>query len=181
MESIPPGLPPRGGPSDLGAPLTAAMVVRIEEVCDRFEDAWKAGRRPRIEDYLDDTPEPGRSALLRELILVEIAYRVRSGDDPRPEDYRARLPGEDLGWLAGAMTPPGPAARAPGPPGGPTARPLRSSTPATPGRRPEKPRTGPRPSHERRGGPNRSSPATRSWGNWAAAAWAWSSRRGTGG
>ena len=25
---------------------------RLEAVCDRFEAAWKAGRRPRIEDHL---------------------------------------------------------------------------------------------------------------------------------
>src|SRR4051812_6094634 len=87
--------------SDHRAPLSSAMVECIEEVCDRFEAAWKAGQGPRIEDFLGDTPEPGRSALLRELIVVEVAYRVRSTDDPRPDDYRARFPAHDLGWLAG--------------------------------------------------------------------------------
>ena len=32
---------------------------RVEEVCDRFEAAWKAGRRPPIEDYLGEVPEAG--------------------------------------------------------------------------------------------------------------------------
>jgi hypothetical protein len=39
-------------------------------VCDRFELAWQASQRPRIEDYLDDTPEPERSILLRELVAL---------------------------------------------------------------------------------------------------------------
>ena len=25
---------------------------RVDEACDRFEAAWRAGRAPRIEDYL---------------------------------------------------------------------------------------------------------------------------------
>jgi WD40 repeat protein/serine/threonine protein kinase len=46
-------------------PLDLAM--RIDEVCNRFELAWKAQEEPRIEDYLGDWAEPDRSALLREL------------------------------------------------------------------------------------------------------------------
>ncbi len=33
---------------------------RVEAVCDRFEAAWKAGRRPPIEDYLGEVPEAAR-------------------------------------------------------------------------------------------------------------------------
>jgi WD40 repeat protein/serine/threonine protein kinase len=54
----------------------------LERVCDRFEDAWRAGQRPRFEDYLGDMPEPGRSALLRELLLLELAYRRLQATDP---------------------------------------------------------------------------------------------------
>ncbi len=35
---------------------------RMEAVCDRFEAAWKAGRRPSIEDHLDGVPEARRAA-----------------------------------------------------------------------------------------------------------------------
>ena len=41
---------------------------QIDEVCDLFEAAWKGGGRPRIEDYLDESPVLARAALLRELI-----------------------------------------------------------------------------------------------------------------
>jgi hypothetical protein len=77
------------------APLPVSLAQRIDKVCDRFEGAWKnagsADRRPRIEDYLGDTPQPDRSALVRELILLEVEYRCRAGDHPgsgtRPPGY----------------------------------------------------------------------------------------------
>jgi tetratricopeptide (TPR) repeat protein len=98
----------QGDKGDPRKTLSPSRVVHVEEVCDRFEAAWKAGERPRIEGYLGGTSEPERSALLRELILVEVAYRRRVGDDPRPEDYHAHFPVHDLGWLASAVTPNGP-------------------------------------------------------------------------
>ena len=48
---------------------------RVEAMCDRFEAAWKAGRRPPIEDYLGEVPEAGQTALFRELLVLELAYR----------------------------------------------------------------------------------------------------------
>ena len=40
---------------------------KIDEICDRFEADWKAGGRPRIEDYLEQIGNAGRASLLREL------------------------------------------------------------------------------------------------------------------
>jgi serine/threonine protein kinase/formylglycine-generating enzyme required for sulfatase activity/tetratricopeptide (TPR) repeat protein len=65
---------------------------RVEEICDRFEAAWKAGRRPPIEDYLGELPEVGQTALLRELLVLELTYRDRAGDRPTPEEYKCRFP-----------------------------------------------------------------------------------------
>jgi hypothetical protein len=47
--------------------LPPSQVQRIDQVCDRFEAAWKEGQRPRIEDYLSTAEEPARSVLIREL------------------------------------------------------------------------------------------------------------------
>ena len=63
-----------------GQMVAAALVQRVDEVCDRFEVAWKAGQRPHLEEYLGDTPEPGRLVLLRELLVVELHYRRRRGE-----------------------------------------------------------------------------------------------------
>ena len=43
-------------PSDA---VPSSAPQRIEETCRRFETAWKAGERPRIEDFVG---EPGAEA-----------------------------------------------------------------------------------------------------------------------
>ena len=86
-----------------GPPVPAALIHHIDAVCDRFEAALAASGRPRIEDYLGDTGEPGRALLLRELILVEAYYRRQAGETPQPQDYRPRFPALDSTWLAGAV------------------------------------------------------------------------------
>ena len=42
--------------------LPLSVAERIDDVCGRFESAWKAGGRPRLEDYLgpDQAPKPRR-------------------------------------------------------------------------------------------------------------------------
>ena len=58
--------------------LSLSLARRVETVCRRFEAAWKGaadGRQPRIEDCLAEVPEPARSALVLELILLDAHYR----------------------------------------------------------------------------------------------------------
>jgi WD40 repeat protein/tRNA A-37 threonylcarbamoyl transferase component Bud32 len=79
----------------------------VDHICDRFEAAWKASRasgpRPRLEDYLAQAPLAGGGAvLLRELVLIDVYYRLRSGDAPRQDEYRCRFPDLDPQWLAAA-------------------------------------------------------------------------------
>jgi tetratricopeptide (TPR) repeat protein len=81
-------------PSDNGS-LPLDVEEQVDKICDRFEDAWKQGQRPRIEDYLAILAEPGRSTLLRELIKLDIVYRRRAGENPTAEDYRERFPNLD--------------------------------------------------------------------------------------
>src|SRR5262245_26164420 len=57
-----------------------------------FEAAWRAGVRPRIEDYLVGVPEAARPALWQELLNAEIAWRRAAGERPTPEEYRVRWP-----------------------------------------------------------------------------------------
>jgi hypothetical protein len=69
-----------------------ALVVEINRICDQFESDWQAGRRPAIEDHLAGTAEPLRSALLRELLEVELEFRVTSGEQPGAAEFHARFP-----------------------------------------------------------------------------------------
>src|SRR5262245_31144414 len=64
------------------------MLLNLDQVCDRFEVAWRAGQRPRIEDFLGEITEPARPALLTELLRLDAAYRQLS-EHLRPEDDRS--------------------------------------------------------------------------------------------
>lgn len=64
---------------------------KIDRICSSFEAAWNAGQRPRVENFLGDTPEL-IPILLRELLLLEIEYRVQAGDPPNLHEYVRRFP-----------------------------------------------------------------------------------------
>ena len=70
-------------PSEASLPPT--VVKQIDRVCDRFEEAWKAGQEPRIEDYLGLDPaieQSGfRARLLVELVMVDLEHRWQSGTE----------------------------------------------------------------------------------------------------
>jgi hypothetical protein len=79
--------------------LSPSAVLRLDQACNRFEDAWKqaalASTRPQLEDYLGAAPEPERSLLLHELLALELLYRGWAGERPTPADYRPRFPGHE--------------------------------------------------------------------------------------
>jgi serine/threonine-protein kinase len=76
------------------------LADRINRACDRFEAAWRAGGRPRIEDDLEGKAEPEQSLLVRELLAVELHWRLRAGEHPAPDEYFVRLPGREEAVLA---------------------------------------------------------------------------------
>src|SRR5262245_12588790 len=76
------------------ADLPLELAHRIDEVCDRFEAGWRAGQRPRLEDYLDVGDTEARRALLRELLAAEVESRLRFGERPAPGEYSDRFPGD---------------------------------------------------------------------------------------
>jgi serine/threonine-protein kinase len=77
--------------------LSLTLGRDVDRVCDQFEDAWKAGQQPRIEDFLGTIQGEGRSALLCELIRLDDYYRRAA--------YRQRFPELDAAWLAGGLGP----------------------------------------------------------------------------
>jgi WD40 repeat protein/tRNA A-37 threonylcarbamoyl transferase component Bud32 len=68
------------------------LLLRIDDVCNHFEAAWRLGSPVPIEDFLGGWDEPERTALLRELVAVEVLYRSRRGDSCSPAEYRQRFP-----------------------------------------------------------------------------------------
>src|SRR5262249_20373237 len=74
------------------ASLSPSLLRQIDEVCDRFEDAWQAGEQPAIEEYVGGSREPSHSLLLREMLGLELQYRCQKGEVLDAEDYVARFP-----------------------------------------------------------------------------------------
>jgi serine/threonine protein kinase len=77
--------------------LSPTHAAEVNRACDLFEAAWKAGEAPQVEQFLKDTPQPQRAVLLRELVLIECAYRREAGETPTLEEYRRRFPALDDG------------------------------------------------------------------------------------
>lgn len=75
-----------------------AVGLKVDGVCDRFEAAWQAGERPRIENYLQSFSGADRSALLCELVALEVEYRRRLGETPARVEYEKRFAGERFTW-----------------------------------------------------------------------------------
>ncbi len=74
------------------AEIPTADWTWIDAAAVRFEREWKAGTRPRIEDFLADVDESRWPALLEELLRVERELLQRAGEEPDAEEYRRRFP-----------------------------------------------------------------------------------------
>jgi eukaryotic-like serine/threonine-protein kinase len=79
-------------PSDNLGGLDIGLARQIDEVCRRFEAAWRAGCQPRIDDYLVDVVDEGRPALRAELEALERDLRQAEENLPRPEASSATTP-----------------------------------------------------------------------------------------
>lgn len=73
------------------AALSLATRSRIDRLCLGFEDAWRRGETPRLEEYLAGAQDADREPLFRELLLIEWAYLVQRGQQPAPEAYETRF------------------------------------------------------------------------------------------
>jgi serine/threonine-protein kinase len=77
-----------------------ADARQLDEACYRYEMAWKAGQRPCIEEFAAGVEGALQPALLAELVALDVDYRLLAGEQPRPEEYRARFPSLDLARVA---------------------------------------------------------------------------------
>jgi len=103
---------PRG---DRTLPLPAAR--RIDRLCQEFEQALQAGQPLTIESCLGECSGLERRALLRELLSLELEYRLRRGERPVRDDYVQRFEQHqdvvDLAIEEATRTLPGDATRVP--------------------------------------------------------------------
>jgi tRNA A-37 threonylcarbamoyl transferase component Bud32 len=62
----------------------------LERLADRFEDAWRQGLSPRLEDYVP--PGEARPAVLVSLAQIDLERRLKAGQPVRVESYLERFP-----------------------------------------------------------------------------------------
>jgi WD40 repeat protein len=65
--------------------------LALKDAVKRFENAWRQGPRPVIDDYLP-SGDPPRSRVLIELVHIDLELRLKAGETARIEEYLARYP-----------------------------------------------------------------------------------------
>ena len=83
--------------------LSDEVLRKIDQACDEFEAAWKAGNRPFVDDVLSGFPVDAKTVLLNELLPIEIAWRQKSGETPSVDSYLFRFPQLDPTVLAALL------------------------------------------------------------------------------
>jgi serine/threonine protein kinase len=72
--------------------LSPDELERVDRACDLFEQAWQSDQRPEFKSYMESLDTPAGKVMLRELLRVELAYRVQRGEQPAAEEYKALSP-----------------------------------------------------------------------------------------
>ncbi len=79
------------GVPDSFCQLTPDARRPLEQIIERFEQAWQGGQRPDLENFLPPFG-PQRRLLLVELVHIDIEFRVRAGEAAALADYLERYP-----------------------------------------------------------------------------------------
>ncbi len=56
----------------------------LERVIERFEESWRQGKQPAIDDYLPEEAVQRREVLI-ELVHVDLEVRTKGGESARVE------------------------------------------------------------------------------------------------
>jgi len=78
--------------SDSTDDAARSLMRQVDEIGARFEEAWKSGSEPRIEDFLQQLPGDTNPELLLALIERDVVFRSEQGAAPDLETYTARFP-----------------------------------------------------------------------------------------
>jgi len=73
----------------------------IDAICDRFEAAWCRSEVPDLSFYLSEARDELREPLFRDLLRLDLHYRLGRGEDPTAHEYRQRFP--ELGEVVDAV------------------------------------------------------------------------------
>ena len=65
----------------------------IDQLCDRFEDGWRTGSPPVLEEFLRQAPQEVRPGLFRGVLEIERDYRRKEGQPVSADEARDRFAG----------------------------------------------------------------------------------------
>jgi hypothetical protein len=77
-------------PDEFDLPLD--VLERLDRVCERFEEHWRAGGVPRILDYLGGFDRVERRLLFRELLHADAELRRGRGLPSALPEYGSQFP-----------------------------------------------------------------------------------------
>src|SRR5262245_17671790 len=77
-------------PADTTRHPSTFVWAERERLLKTFEDRWREGRRPAIDDYLPANGD--RLKVLVEMVCIDLEYRLKAGEPARVEDYLRRYP-----------------------------------------------------------------------------------------
>src|SRR5262249_32401535 len=80
---------------ELPGELDVDLARQIDAVCTQFEQQWRSGQAPRIEDFLGQIPAAGRDRGLCELLALEFDLRRESGEALHVATYVDRFPEDE--------------------------------------------------------------------------------------
>jgi tetratricopeptide (TPR) repeat protein len=72
--------------------LATCTLRQIDGICDECEQAWRTGAPVPIETRVSAFSGREQATLLRELLAIEVEYRLRKGDCPSASEYLERFP-----------------------------------------------------------------------------------------
>ena len=76
--------------SEIAESLNAESVRFVDELCDRFEQAWREGT-PDLTEYLELAPVVCRDYLFGELVGIELHYRRDAVGNALPPDALLKI------------------------------------------------------------------------------------------
>jgi hypothetical protein len=76
------------------AELSSDELFRVNDIGDRFEAAWRAGARPRIEEFVTTHQGRLRQAVVKHLVGIELELLRREGEHPSQASYERRFPAD---------------------------------------------------------------------------------------
>ncbi|MCA9022376.1 MAG: hypothetical protein KDA74_19640, partial [Planctomycetaceae bacterium] len=72
--------------------LPSDLMLKINQLCDRYESELRQGDLPSINAYLDDVAVDFREVILKELIPLEVEHRCQQGETPESSEYLRQFP-----------------------------------------------------------------------------------------